>query len=242
MARVPYYFAVARPRIGLAPARHVKTVQLGDTRKGTNHVTQYRFPTSRSARRRLQRASRSTRTAPSSSTPCTSAEPVANPASRSSRPARRTRSSSHGSSARSNENDVQGYAGHAGQRERPDLRVPVRHRRRRRRLPAREALLRRGRLARRPVHGPPLRGAYVLRSWQNDVTPPRFKLLTKRRHAGPAADRGRRHRRGAGVDPLSLVIDYKPRCCSARALRPGLRARPLAARRRAEDRASAGRR
>ena len=42
--RVPYYFAVQYPQIGRAPRVTIKRDQLGDTSKGVNHVSAYRFP------------------------------------------------------------------------------------------------------------------------------------------------------------------------------------------------------
>jgi hypothetical protein len=55
----------------------------------------------------------------------------------------------------------------------------------------------------------PLPGAYILRSWVNDVTPPKIQLLTRRVTAGRPTIVARARDRGAGVDPLSLVIAYR---------------------------------
>jgi hypothetical protein len=49
----------------------------------------------------------------------------------------------------------------------------------------------------------------VLRSWLNDLTPPRFRLLTKRVTAGRPLLAARVTDLGSGVDPLSLVIEYR---------------------------------
>ena len=57
--------------------------------------------------------------------------------------------------------------------------------------------------------GRPFPGAYVLRSWQNDITPPRIKLLTKRVGAGRPTIVARAIDAQSGVDPLSLVISYR---------------------------------
>jgi minor extracellular serine protease Vpr len=54
-----------------------------------------------------------------------------------------------------------------------------------------------------------LPGRYVLRSWVNDVRPPRIRLLTKRVAAGRPTLVARVVDRGAGVDPLSIVIAYR---------------------------------
>jgi hypothetical protein len=55
----------------------------------------------------------------------------------------------------------------------------------------------------------PLAGAYVLRSWINDVTPPKLRVLTRRVTAGRPLLAARVTDRGSGVDPLSLVIEYR---------------------------------
>jgi minor extracellular serine protease Vpr len=52
-------------------------------------------------------------------------------------------------------------------------------------------------------------GPYVLRAWQNDVRPPRVRLLTTRIAAGRSLVAARVTDRGAGVDPISLVIAYR---------------------------------
>jgi subtilisin family serine protease len=54
-----------------------------------------------------------------------------------------------------------------------------------------------------------LPGRYILRSWVNDVRPPTIRLLTKRVAAGRPTIVARVIDRGAGVDPLSLVIAYR---------------------------------
>jgi hypothetical protein len=55
----------------------------------------------------------------------------------------------------------------------------------------------------------PFPGDYVLRSWQNDITPPRIELLTKRVGAGRPTIVARALDSQSGVDPLSLVISYR---------------------------------
>jgi hypothetical protein len=54
-----------------------------------------------------------------------------------------------------------------------------------------------------------LPGGYVLRSWVNDMSPPRIRLLTKRVATGRPTIVARVIDKGAGVDPLSLVIAYR---------------------------------
>src|SRR4029077_13274724 len=52
-------------------------------------------------------------------------------------------------------------------------------------------------------------GAYVLRSWVNDVTPPSVQLLTTRVSAGRPTLVVRTLDSQSGVDPGSLAIGYK---------------------------------
>ena len=54
-----------------------------------------------------------------------------------------------------------------------------------------------------------LPGSYLLRSWVNDVRPPRIRLLTKRVAAGRPTIVARVTDKGAGVDPFSLVLGYR---------------------------------
>ncbi len=64
-------------------------------------------------------------------------------------------------------------------------------------------------------------GGYVLRSWQNDVRPPRIRLLTTRVAAGRSLIAARVTDAGAGVDPISLVIAYRQALVGAAAYDPG---------------------
>jgi len=54
-----------------------------------------------------------------------------------------------------------------------------------------------------------LPGRYLLRSWVNDMRRPRIRLVTKRVATGRPTIVARVLDRGAGVDPLSLVIAYR---------------------------------
>ncbi|HEU5279844.1 MAG TPA: S8 family serine peptidase [Gaiellaceae bacterium] len=54
-----------------------------------------------------------------------------------------------------------------------------------------------------------LPGRFVLRSWVNDVRPPTIRLLTKRVSSGRPTIVARVLDKGAGVEPLSLVIAYR---------------------------------
>jgi minor extracellular serine protease Vpr len=60
-----------------------------------------------------------------------------------------------------------------------------------------------------PFTGRSLPGRYVLRSWVNDVRPPKIRLVTNRVAQGRPTIVARVTDGGAGVDPLSLVIAYR---------------------------------
>src|SRR5215210_6554573 len=60
-----------------------------------------------------------------------------------------------------------------------------------------------------PFTGRQLPGRYVLRSWVNDVRPPSIRLVTTRVAKGRPTIVARVTDKGAGVDPLSLVIAYR---------------------------------
>jgi hypothetical protein len=60
-----------------------------------------------------------------------------------------------------------------------------------------------------PYTGEPLRGPYLVHTWLNDVKPPRLRFLTTRVAAGRPLLAAFVSDKGAGVDPLSLVVGYK---------------------------------
>jgi minor extracellular serine protease Vpr len=57
--------------------------------------------------------------------------------------------------------------------------------------------------------GRPLTGRYVLRYWVNDLRPPNVRVITRRVAAGRPTIVLRVSDRGAGVNPLSLVLSYR---------------------------------
>jgi subtilisin family serine protease len=206
--RVPYYFTVSDPQIGRAPRDTIKVDQLGDTSKGTNYVSQYRFPT----------------------------EPFGPPPNYTGQPFNEdgaeqvytVRVSEHVANAGTaiiasapdalvepwflgslNEDDVQGYPGtpvnvngltFEYQFDNQAAAVDFPHE-------GRYFVAVDSRAD--PYTNAPLTGQYLLHSWQNDVTPPRFKILTKVVTPGRPLIAGIVSDRGAGVDPLSLVLGYK---------------------------------
>ena len=74
-------------------------------------------------------------------------------------------------------------------------------------------------------------GRFVLRSWVNDVRPPRVTLLTRRVAAGRPLLVARVVDAGSGVDPISIVLNYRGALVGAEVYDPltGLAAFPLSA-------------
>ena len=206
--RIPYYFSVTYPQIGRAPRDTIKVDQVGDTSKGTSFVSQYRFPT----------------------------EPFGPPPFYTGKPFNEdgaeqvytVRVSEHVANAgvavlatgpnalvepwflgSLDENDVQGYPGtpinvngltFEYQFDNEAAAVDFPHE-------GRYFVALDSRADQ--YTNQPLRGQYLLHSWQNDVTPPRFKILTKLVTPGRPLIAAIATDRGAGVDPLSLVLGYK---------------------------------
>jgi subtilisin family serine protease len=215
--RVPYYFTVERPGAEIGPVLPLKKFQTGDTRKGTSNISQYRFPTS-----------------PFGPPPTYTGAPMDENGAETlyyahvNQPVANIGVAVTGVSAGAlvepwflgsrNENDVQGYAGTPVDANvlTGDYRLDV--------GVAGAVFPREKRYyvsvdsGRDIFTGRSLAGAYVLRSWINDVTPPRFKLLTKRVTAGRPTLAARVTDLGSGVDPLSLVIQYRARVLLGAAL------------------------
>jgi minor extracellular serine protease Vpr len=215
--RVPYYFSVERPAAEVLPAVRLKKFQQGDTRRGSSNVSQYRFPTS-----------------PFGPPPTYTGQPMDESGAEKlyyvhvNQPAANVGVAVVGSSRGAlvepwflgsrDENDVQGFAGTPVDANllTPDYRLDVGvagvvFPRQKRYYVAVDS-------GRDIFTGGPLAGAYVLRSWINDVTPPRLKVLTTRVTAGRPMLATRVTDRGSGVDPLSLVIEYRPRVLLGAAL------------------------
>jgi minor extracellular serine protease Vpr len=71
-----------------------------------------------------------------------------------------------------------------------------------------------------PFTGASLPGQYLLKSWVNDLTPPRVRMLTLRVAAGRPTLAARVVDSQSGVDPLSLVINYNKILLGASAYDP----------------------
>src|SRR5262249_50938678 len=72
-----------------------------------------------------------------------------------------------------------------------------------------------------PFTGRSLPGRYLLRSWVNDVRPPKIRLVTKRVARGRPTIVARVTDAGSGVDPLSIVIAYRGVLVGAALYDPG---------------------
>jgi len=215
--RVPYYFAVERPGAEIGPVLPLKKFQTGDTRTGTSNINQYRFPDAPFGPPPTYSGPQPAQSGGEKLYYVHTNQPVAN-----------IGAAIVGASAGSlvepwflgsrNENDVQGYAGTpvdanlltAGYRLDVGVAGAIFPREKRYYVAVDSG--------RDVFTGRSLAGAYVLRSWVNDVTPPRFKLLTRRVTAGRPLLAARVTDRGSGVDPLSLVMLYRPRVLLGAAL------------------------
>jgi hypothetical protein len=71
-----------------------------------------------------------------------------------------------------------------------------------------------------PFSNKPQKGKYLLNSWINDLTPPSVRVLTTRVTAGRPLIIAQAVDSGAGVDPLSLVINYSGALVGASAYDP----------------------
>jgi hypothetical protein len=71
-----------------------------------------------------------------------------------------------------------------------------------------------------PYTNAPLKGRYVLNAWVDDVFPPALRLVTTRVNAGRPLIVAHAFDAGSGVDPLSLVFNYKQVLVGASAFDP----------------------
>jgi subtilisin family serine protease len=208
--RVPYYFSVQRPALELKPAAPLKRLQIGTTVGGASLVNQYRFPTAPFGY------------GPNYFGPTMDEngnekvyfthvnQPVANVGVA-------VVEQSNGALidpwflGSQNENDVQGYAGTPVD---VNLLSPVGEFK----LdvgaagsvfPSQKRFYIAVDSPRDLFTGRSYAGSYVLRSWINDVTPPRLQFLTTRVTAGRPLLAARVTDSGSGVDPLSLVVSYR---------------------------------
>jgi minor extracellular serine protease Vpr len=227
--RIPYDFVVTRPRLASVQAIPLERSQEGDTRKGTDHAETYRWPTAglgpfvqsvlgptkEVGADRLYVVDLKKRVVnvgaaivSESSTALVDPWFLGSP----------------------DENDVLGYAGtpaDANGAQPFEYRIPV--------GAAGAVFAPAGRYyvsvdsGRNPYTGTSFAGHYVLRSWVNDVTPPRVRLITTSLAAGHPTLVLRALDSGAGVDPLSIIVAYGRTLVGAAAFDPatGLAIVPL---------------
>jgi minor extracellular serine protease Vpr len=218
--RIPYYFSVENPQIGRAPRATMRAFQLGETSKGTSYVSQYRFPTEPFGPPPFYVGKPFNEDGAEKVYTFRVSEHVANAGAAvvASEPNTLIEPWFLGSL---NEDDVQGYPGtplnvngltFEYQFDNGAAAVDFPHE-------GRYFVAVDSRAD--PYTNAPLRGQYILHSWQNDVRPPRFKLLTKVVTPGRPLIAAIAQDRGAGIDPLSLVIGYKQTLLLAALYDPG---------------------
>ncbi|MGB2875062.1 MAG: S8 family serine peptidase [Gaiellaceae bacterium] len=206
--RIPYYFTVVLPQIGRAPQVAIKTDQIGDTRTGTNFVDVYRFPS-------FPFGPPLTYTGPGMHEDGAEHVYAVHVNGHATNVGAAIVASSTGSLIEPwflgslNEDDVQGFPGtpvnvnsitFEYQFDNGAAGMP---------FPSegRYYIVVDSRAD--PYTDTSLRGQYLLHFWQNDVTPPRLRFLTPRVSVGHPLLAAIVTDRGAGVDPLSLVIGYQ---------------------------------
>jgi hypothetical protein len=207
--RIPYFFLVTRPGLAGATARTLKTLQTGDTRGGASRVDLYRFPDAPFG------------PAPNYLAGPTEAETGAEQVyvTHLDRQVANIGVSVILQSGLSeidpfflgaqDENTVQGYAGTPVNANGLmfDYRIDVEAAGAQ--FPSPKDYYVAVDSGSDVFSGEPLPGRYLLRSWVNDVSPPKVKLLTTRVSTGRPTLAARVVDAGSGVDPLSLVIGYK---------------------------------
>ena len=206
--RIPYYFTVSQPQIAHAPISGIKRTQTGDTSNGSDHVDLYRFPAfpfgpppDYTGPGELENGAEHVYTVHVNGRIANAGAAVV----------------AAGQNAlvepwflgSLNEDDVQGYPGtpvnvngltfeYLFDNEAAAVDSP----------PVGRYYVAVDSRA-DPYTGQPLRGPYRLRFWQNDVKPPRLRFVTTRVAAGRPLLAAFVRDKGAGVDPLSLVVGYK---------------------------------
>jgi minor extracellular serine protease Vpr len=208
--RVPYLFIVTRPQLASLRARPLRRIQRGTTKNGVSHVNLYRFPT-----------------APFGMGPEYTSTPSMNEGGaehlysvRVTRPVANVGVAVTSYSpadalihpwflGSQDESDVQGYAGTPVNVNSETLDYGTD-------LGAAGAQFPRAGTyyvsvdsGADPFSDKQKRGRFVLRSWVNDVTPPRLRLLTPRVAEGRPLVVARVVDRGSGVDPYSIELGYR---------------------------------
>ena len=206
--RIPYDFTVVQPKIAQAPQSAIKRNQRGNTAIGTDFVDLYRFPTfpfgpppNYTGPGMLENGAEHVYTLDVKARAANAGAAIV--------------SSGFGSLVEPwllgslNEDDVQGYPGTpvnvnglTFEYQFDTGAAAIDFPRQRRYYVVVDSRA-------DPYTGQPLRGSYRLHSWQNDVKPPSLRVLTKRVSTGRPALAAIVRDKGAGVDPLSLVVGYR---------------------------------
>ena len=205
--KVPYAMLVTRPALESAPVLPLRQFQTGDTRRGTNRASVYRYPAAAFGpapsyvgapvseegaetlyRIRLDEPAVNVGAAVVASSPGSLVHPwfLGSP----------------------DENDVQGYAGLPVNVNNLTIDYPLDVGAAATVFPRTKAYYVAVDSGRDPFTGRSLAGSYVLRAWVDDVQPPLLGLLTATVSAGRPTLALRVLDLGAGVDPYSLVIGY----------------------------------
>jgi minor extracellular serine protease Vpr len=218
--KIPYEFYVGRPQIELSSAKKLQKLQLGTTVTGTNRVTTYCCPSAAFGPPPDYVGPTMNESGAETTYTTTVNQPVANLGVA-------IESATAGSLVdpwflgSPNERDVQGYAGTPVNVNElmPDFGIDL--------GTAGASFPKVQRFyvtvdsASDRFTGRPLPGRYVLRSWVNDVRPPKIRLVTRRVAQGRPTIVARVTDAGAGVDPLSLVIAYRGALVGAALYDPG---------------------
>jgi subtilisin family serine protease len=223
--RIPYGFAVTRPRLAGATPILLRETQSGDTRNGVDRARVYRWPTSPFGLTGLIGAEHPLDEDGAEQVYYIDVDRrvanvgvvVVEPPLDIGAPLERLLNAPvHPWFLGSlDENDVQGYAGtpvnaNGGM---PDFLFDI--------GAAGTVVPRQGRYyvsvdsGRDPFTGRSTAGPYVLRSWIDDTRPPRIQLLTPRVSAGHPSIALRATDTQAGVDPLSIALDYSEQLSGA---------------------------
>ncbi len=205
--RVPYAFLVTRPGLAGAPVKPIRFIQTGDTRQGNSQAQAYRYPAS-----------------PFGPPPDYVGPTVVEPGAETlysvvvSDPVANFGAAVIAGSGTAlvhpwvlgskDENDVQGYAATPVNVNNLTVDFPLDIGAAAAVFPTAKTYYIAVDSGRDPFTGRSLAGSYVLRSWMNDVTPPRVGLITGRVAAGRPTIAIRALDAGAGIDPYALVLSY----------------------------------
>ncbi len=208
MRKIPYEFFVGRPQVELMPAKKLVRFQLGDTVAGASRITSYCCPAAPFGPPPDYVGPTMDESGGETTYTTSIDQPVANLGVA-------VESATAGSLidpwflGSPNERDVQGYAGTPVNVNELMFDFGIDLGTAGASFPKIQRFYVTVDSGSDPFTGRALPGRYVLRSWVNDVRPPKIRLLTRRVAKGRPTIVARVTDKGAGVDPLSLVIAYR---------------------------------